>query len=68
MTGFDGGISRRRGAKMNLDELIASYDPAEVEFMKRLNDEERQNNDRFSFIPTEEECEKILLSKSEVTK
>lgn len=55
---------------MSLDELIASYDSAEVEFMKRLNDEEHQINDRFSFIPTEEECEKILLveRKSNVSK
>lgn len=47
---------------MTIDELLASYDPADLEYDEWLGHEtENKTNHLFSFIPTKEECEEIFL-------
>lgn len=47
---------------MNIEELLASYDPVDVEYMSRFREEEKKERSKlFSFIPTKEEVEEILL-------
>ena len=47
---------------MTIDELLASYDPADLEYDERFDHEtENKANHLFSFIPTKEECEEIFL-------
>ena len=47
---------------MNIDELLASYDPIDMEYTESFNEADKKSNPRFSFIPTKEECEDILLA------
>ena len=47
---------------MTIDELLASYDPADLEYDEWFGYEtENKANHLFSFIPTKEECEEIFL-------
>lgn len=52
---------------MNMDELLASYDERDLEFEERFKDIKNGEYKRkadpkyFSFIPTREEVEEILL-------
>ena len=47
---------------MNMEELLASYDPVDVEYMSRFKEEEKEEKLRlFSFIPTREEAVEMLL-------
>lgn len=51
---------------MTFDELLASYDERDREFKKRFIRKDKSkvrpvNSHYFAFIPTKEECEKILL-------
>lgn len=49
---------------MNMEELLASYDSADVEYMSRFRGEEKEERLKlFSFIPTKEEAEEMLLIK-----
>lgn len=54
---------------MTFDELLASYDPIDIEYKKRFFNDcipiRREINPKYtSFIPSKEEAEKILLLKS----
>lgn len=49
---------------MNIDELLASYDPIDIEYKNRFGfgkEESVQRKSSFSFIPNREEVEEILL-------
>lgn len=47
---------------MNMEELLASYDLVDVEYMSRFREEEEKERLKlFSFIPTKEEVEEIFL-------
>ena len=48
---------------MNMEELLASYDSVDVEYMNRF-EEEKEKSKLFSFIPTKEEAEKIFCIKA----
>ncbi len=49
---------------MNMEELLASYDLADVEYMSRFREEEEEERSKlFSFIPTKEEAVEMLLIK-----
>lgn len=49
---------------MNIDELLASYDLIDIEYMSRFREEEKKEKSKlFSFIPTEEEAEEIFCIK-----
>lgn len=49
---------------MNIDELLASYDSIDVEYMNRFKEEkEKEKSKLFSFIPTKEETEEIFCIK-----
>ena len=38
---------------MNIDELLASYDSVDVEYMNRFREEEEKEKSKlFSFVPT----------------
>lgn len=47
---------------MNIEELLASYDLVDVEYMSRFREVEKKERLKlFSFIPTKEEAIEILL-------
>lgn len=47
---------------MNMEELLASYDSVDVEYMSRFRGEEKEERLKlFSFIPTKEEAVEMLL-------
>lgn len=47
---------------MNIEELLASYDSVDVEYMSRFREEEKKEKLKlFSFIPTKEEAVEMLL-------
>ena len=49
---------------MNMEELLASYDLVDVEYMSRFREEEKKERLKlFSFIPTKEEAVEMLLIK-----
>ena len=49
---------------MNMEELLASYDLVDVEYMSRFREEEKEERLKlFSFIPAKEEAEEMLLIK-----
>lgn len=49
---------------MNMEELLASYDLVDVEYMSRFRGEEKEERLKlFSFIPTREEAVEMLLIK-----
>ena len=49
---------------MNMEELLASYDSVDVEYMSRFREEEKKEKLKlFSFIPTREEAEEIFCIK-----
>lgn len=49
---------------MNMEELLASYDSVDVEYMSRFREEEKKERLKlFSFIPTKEEAVEMLLIK-----
>ena len=50
---------------MNMEELLASYDSVDVEYMNRFREEEEKEKSKlFSFIPTKEEVEEIFCIKA----
>ena len=50
---------------MNMEELLASYDSVDVEYMNRFREEEEKEKSKlFSFIPTKEEAEEIFCIKA----
>lgn len=49
---------------MNIDELLASYDLVDVEYMSKFREEgEKEKSKLFSFVPTKEEAEEIFCIK-----
>lgn len=47
---------------MKIDELLASYDLVDIEYMSRFREEEKKERLKlFSFIPTREEAVEMLL-------
>ena len=48
---------------MSMEELLASYDSVDVEYMNRF-EEEKEKSKLFSFIPTKEEAEEIFCIKA----